>query len=52
MQKTINFDNITKGNIKEHDLNWPQVSDHPYRILIIGSSGFGKTNVLFNIISQ
>ena len=30
--------------------NWPYVPDHPYRILIIGRSGSGKTNVLLNLI--
>ena len=29
MQKMINFD-VTKENIKEHNLNWPQIPDHPY----------------------
>ena len=28
--------------MKEHNLNWPQISDHPYRLLIIGGSGYGK----------
>ena len=52
MQKLINFDDVTKEKIKEHDLNWPQVSDHLHRILIIGDSGSGKTNSLFNLINQ
>ena len=26
--------------------------DHPYRILIIGGSGSGKTNMLFNLIKH
>ena len=26
--------------------------NHPYRILIIGGSGSGKTNSLFNLINQ
>ena len=30
----INFDDVTQQNIKEHNPNWPQISDHPYRILI------------------
>ena len=30
--------------IKEHNPNWPQISDHPYRVLIIESPGCGKTN--------
>ena len=48
----INLDEVTKENIKEHNPNWPQIPDHPYRILIIGGSGSGKTNSLFNLISQ
>ena len=31
----INFDDITNENIKEHNPNWPQSLDHPYRIIII-----------------
>ena len=26
-------------------------NDHPYRILIVGGSGSGKTNALLNLIS-
>ena len=48
----INFDDFTKENIKEHNPNWPQIPDHLYRILIIVGSGSGKTNSLFNLISQ
>ena len=47
----INFDDVVKENIKEHNSNWPQIPDHPYRILIIGGSGCGKTNY-FNLINQ
>ena len=39
----IKFDDVPKENIKEHNSNWPKISDHPYRILIIGGSGSGKT---------
>ena len=38
--------------MKQHNPNWPQFPDHPYRILIIGDSGSGKTNSLLNLISQ
>ena len=50
----INFDYATGQNIKEHNPNWPQISDteYQYRILITGSSGSGKTNTLLNLISQ
>ena len=28
------------------------IPDHPYRILIIGGSGSGKTNILLHLINQ
>ena len=28
----INVDGATKKHIKEHNPNWPQIPDHPYRI--------------------
>ena len=43
---------VTKEIIKERNLNWPQIPDHPYRILITGDSGSGKTNLLFNLIDH
>ena len=42
----INFDNYVNENKTEHNKNWPYISDHPYRILIIGDSGSGKTSIL------
>ena len=48
----INFDNYVNENRTEHNKNWPYISDHPYRILIIGGSGSGKTNVLLNLIDN
>ena len=48
----INFDDVVKENIKEHNPNWPQIPDHPYRILIIGGSGSGKINSSVNLINQ
>ena len=48
----INFHGVTKGEIKEHDRNWPEVPDHQYRILTISDSGSEKTNSLFNLINQ
>ena len=40
----INFDDVTKESKKEHNPNWPQIPDHPYRILIFAGPGLGKTN--------
>ena len=47
----INFDDVTRESIKEHNPNWPQIPDHPYRILIIRGSRSGKTNSLFNLVN-
>ena len=47
----VKSDDVTKENTKEHNLNWPQILDYPYRILMIGGSGSGKTNSLFNLIN-
>ena len=48
----INFDNYVNENKTKHNKNWPYIPDHPYRILIIGGSGSGKTNVLLNLIEK
>ena len=48
----INFDDYANENKNEHNLNWPYTPDHPYRILIIGVSGTGKTNALLNLINN
>ena len=48
----INFDNYVSENRTEHNRNWPYIPDKPYRILIIGGSGSGKTNVLLNLIEN
>ena len=48
----INFDDVTKENIKEHNPNWPQIPDHSYRILIITGSGSREANSIFNLISH
>ena len=48
----INSDDIAREKIKNYNQKWLQTSDHPYRILITGGSGPGKTNTLFNVVSQ
>ena len=37
-----NYDQSVETN---YNPNWPYIPNNPYRILIIGSSGSGKTNV-------
>ena len=48
----INFDEYTNENKIEHNSKWPYIPDHPYRILIVGGSGSGKTNALLNLINN
>ena len=48
----INFDDYTNENKMKHNSKWPYIPDHPYRILIIGGSGSGKTNALLNLINN
>ena len=48
----INIDNYTNENKTEHNLKWPYIPDYPYRILIVGGSGSGKTNALLSLTSN
>ena len=48
----INLDSITNENNKEHNEKRPYISDHHYRIIVIGGSGSGKTNALLNLINK
>ena len=48
----INFDDYVNENKTKHNLKWPHVPDHPYRILIIRCSGSGKTNALLNLVKK
>ena len=48
----INFGNYVNENKTKHNKNWPYIPDHSYRILIIGGSGSGKTNLLLNLIEN
>ena len=52
MQKMINFDDVPKEVMKEHNPNWSQIPDHPHRMLTVEGSGSGNTNSLFNLINQ
>ena len=42
----INFDDYTNESKTQHNQKWP------YRILIVGGSGSGKTNALLNLINN
>ena len=48
----INFDDYVNENKIKNNKNWPYIQDHPYRILIVGGSGSGKTNLLLNSIEN
>ena len=48
----INLGNITNNNNNFHNGKWPYIPDHPFRIVIIGASGLGKTNTLLNLINE
>ena len=44
----FNLDDNTNEHNKEHNIKWPYIPDHSYRMLIIRGSGSGKTNALLN----
>ena len=44
--------NYDKSVEMSHNPNWLCIPDHPYKILIIGGLGSGKTDVLLNLIKH
>ena len=36
----------------DHYPSWPNIPNYPYRILFVGGSGAGKTNVLLKVIKH
>ena len=48
----INLDSITSENNKEHNEKWPNIPDHPHRVLIIGGSGSAKKTTLLRLINE
>ena len=51
-QQMINFDDYANEKKTKYNLKWPYIPDHPYRIIILGGSGSGKTNALLNLINN
>ena len=52
MKEEIKCNNIIKqykNNNPEHNANWQQALDNLYILFIVGGSGYGKTNSLFNL---
>ena len=43
---------LQKKTKKIHNPNQPEISDHSYRILIVGGPSSGKTNALLNLINH
>ena len=48
----INFDDYTNENKIKHNSNRQYILYHSFRILIIESSGSGKTDALLNLINN
>ena len=48
----INSDNYINENKIENNSKWSHISDHLYRILVVGGSGSGKANALLNLINN
>ena len=48
----VNLDSIKDKNKKEHKEKCSHIPDYPYRILIMGGSGSGKTNALLILINE
>ena len=48
----INFDDYNNENKTEDNPKWPYIPDHPCKILIVGGSRLGKTNLLLNLINN
>ena len=48
----INFDDYASDNRTNHNPNLPYIRDHPYKLLIVGDSGSGKTNAFIKFTKQ
>ena len=43
---------LRRENKAQHNLKWPFILDHSFRVLILSSSGSGKINTLLNLINH
>ena len=50
--KNVWFRWYYKWKQQKYNSKWPYFPDHPYRMLIIGGSGSGKTNALLDLIIE
>ena len=48
----LNLDDITNEDNEDHNLKWPYILHHPYKMLIMGGCGSGKTNALLKLIKE
>ena len=48
----ISFGDYENENKIQHNLKWPYIPDHPYRIPIKGGSESAKPNALLNLINS
>ena len=48
----IDLDDYANENKTEHNSKWPYIPGHPYRILVVASSGSGKTNALSILLNN
>ena len=52
MEDLLNFDGVVKEKPIVHNKEWPYIPDTPFRLMIVGGSGSGKTNTLLNLINK
>ena len=50
--KLLNFDEVNNKNKTEYDLKWPYITDYPYKNIITGGFGSGKTNALLDLMNH
>ena len=51
-KRKIDDDDVTKENLKDHNLNWPRIPGHTNGIIKIRGSRSGKTNTLLELIKR